>query len=193
MTNGERADRLVREARQIAGEMSRALDDEAWNLTTRRGQEALELAIKALLNEMSVEYPKTHDPAPVFAQAIRARGIAVDELFWTRCRRSRKSSPRSAARPSTRRPSSPTPRPRLGPARRARSAVRGGLAQAVAEGAVGGLTTQPWFAPRAQGRRAGVPASPCSCHRARDSGSAPMGGSTSARRASSACGPDRPR
>ena len=52
MTNSERADRLVREARQIAGEMSRAL---------------------------SVEYPKTHDPAPVFAQAIRARGIAVDE------------------------------------------------------------------------------------------------------------------
>ena len=79
MTNGERADRLVREARQIAGEMSRALDDEAWNLATRRAQEALELAIKALLNEMSVEYPKTHDPAPVFAQATRTRGIGVDE------------------------------------------------------------------------------------------------------------------
>ena len=78
MTNGERADRLVGEARQIAGEMRRALDDEAWNLATRRAQEVLELATKALLNEMSVEYPKTHDPAPVFAQAIRARGIAVD-------------------------------------------------------------------------------------------------------------------
>ena len=78
MTNGERADRLVREARQIAGEMRRSLDDEAWNLTTRRAQEALELAIKALLNEMSVDYPKTHDPAPVFAQAIRTRGISVD-------------------------------------------------------------------------------------------------------------------
>ena len=78
MTNGERADRLVREARQIAGEMKRSLDDEAWNLATRRAQEALELAIKALLNEMSVDYPKTHDPAPVFAQAIRTRGISVD-------------------------------------------------------------------------------------------------------------------
>ena len=32
MTNGERADRLIREARQIAGEMRRALGDEAWNL-----------------------------------------------------------------------------------------------------------------------------------------------------------------
>ena len=78
MTNGERADRLVGEARQIAGEMQRALDDEAWNLATRRAQEVLELAIKALLNEMSVDYPKTHDPAPVFAQAVRMRGIGVD-------------------------------------------------------------------------------------------------------------------
>ena len=35
MNNGERADRLLREARQIAGEMKRALDDEAWNLAIR--------------------------------------------------------------------------------------------------------------------------------------------------------------
>ena len=79
MTNGERADRLVREARQIAGEMSRALDDEAWNLATRRAQEALELAIKALLNEIGVEYPKTHDPLQSSPRPIRARGIGVDE------------------------------------------------------------------------------------------------------------------
>jgi HEPN domain-containing protein len=77
VNNGDRADRLLRDARQIAGEMKRALDDEAWNLATRRAQEALELTIKALLNEMGVEYPKTHDPAPVFARAIRARGIDV--------------------------------------------------------------------------------------------------------------------
>ena len=78
MTNGERADRLVGEARQIAREMNAALDGEAWNLATRRAQEVLELVIKALLNEMSVDYPKTHDPAPVFAQAVRMRGIGVD-------------------------------------------------------------------------------------------------------------------
>jgi HEPN domain-containing protein len=78
VTNGERADRLVGEARQIAGEMRRALEGGAWNLATRRAQEVLELVIKAQLNQMSVEYPKTHDPAPVFAQAIRTRGIGVD-------------------------------------------------------------------------------------------------------------------
>ena len=78
MTNGERADRLIREASQIAGEMRRALADEAWNLATRRAQEALELAIKALLSEITVDYPKIHDPAPVFVHAVRARGIEVD-------------------------------------------------------------------------------------------------------------------
>ena len=41
MTNGERADRLVGEARQIAREMNAALDGEAWNLATRRAQEVL--------------------------------------------------------------------------------------------------------------------------------------------------------
>jgi HEPN domain-containing protein len=78
VTNGERANRLLREASQIAGQMARALDDEAWNLATRRAQEALELTIKALLNAMSVEYPRTHNPAPIFAQAVRERGIGVD-------------------------------------------------------------------------------------------------------------------
>jgi len=78
VTNGERADRLIREARQIAGEMRRALAGEAWNLATRRAQEALELAIKALLSEMTIDYPKIHDPAPVFVHAVRARGIEVD-------------------------------------------------------------------------------------------------------------------
>jgi hypothetical protein len=90
VTNGERADRLVGEARQIAGEMNRALD---------------------------VDYPKTHDPAPVFAQAVRMRGIGVDVGVLD---------------------SLMTLSQELVPARRARSPARGGLAQAVAEGAVEG-------------------------------------------------------
>jgi HEPN domain-containing protein len=71
VTNGERADRLVREARQIAGEMSRALDDEAWNPARRRAQEALELAIKALLNEMSVVTSHRQLAAAVGDVAVR--------------------------------------------------------------------------------------------------------------------------
>ena len=83
MTNGERADRLAHEARQIAGEMLRTLDDEAWNLATRRAQEALELVIKALLNEMSVDYPKTHAP---LQSSPRRSGLAASisiRASWT--------------------------------------------------------------------------------------------------------------
>jgi len=75
--NGERADRLLREAREVAAEMKQALGHDSWNLATRRAQEALELTLKALLSEMGIDYPKTHDPAPVFIQAARARHIEV--------------------------------------------------------------------------------------------------------------------
>ena len=84
MTNGERADRLVGEARQIAGEMmKRALDDEAWNLATRRAQEALDLAIKALLNEMSVDYLKTHDPLQFLPTRSGPVASMSTPAFWT--------------------------------------------------------------------------------------------------------------
>jgi hypothetical protein len=53
VTNGERADRLIGEARQIAGEMQRALDDEAWN-----------------------------HPAPVFAHVVRPVASMSTLVCW---------------------------------------------------------------------------------------------------------------
>lgn len=86
MTNGERADRLLEEARRIGVEMRQALEPGGWNLALRRAQEVIELVVKALLSEMSVDYPKSHDPAPVLVTAIRARGLDVDAGFlqWLR-------------------------------------------------------------------------------------------------------------
>jgi HEPN domain-containing protein len=81
LTNAERADRLFSEARLIAAEMRHSLEGGGWNLAARRAQEVLELVIKGLLNEMGVEYPRTHDPAPVLVSAIRARGLEVDASF----------------------------------------------------------------------------------------------------------------
>lgn len=83
MTNDERADRVFSEAPRIAREMRTALDERAWNLATRRAQEVLELVVKALLNEMGVEYPRTHDPAPLLAATIRQRGLVADPAFST--------------------------------------------------------------------------------------------------------------
>ena len=81
MTNGERADRLLEEARRIGIEMRQALEPGGWNLALRRAQEVIELVVKALLSEMSIDYPKSHDPAPVLVTAIRARGLDVDAGF----------------------------------------------------------------------------------------------------------------
>ncbi len=84
MTNREQADRLISEAGDIREELSRLLSRGVWNLVVRRAQEVIELALKALMIEMGVDYPKTHDVAPLFARTVRARGAAVDEptLTW---------------------------------------------------------------------------------------------------------------
>lgn len=81
MTNGERADRLLKEARGVAGEMQRALAGSRWNLAARRTREVVELVLKGLVAEMSVDYPRSHDVAPVFIEAVRERGIEVDAGF----------------------------------------------------------------------------------------------------------------
>ena len=81
MTNRERANQLLAEAAEIAGEMRRALERGGWNLAARRAQEVIELVVKGLLNEMGVEYPRTHDPAPVLAETIRRRQVKTDAAF----------------------------------------------------------------------------------------------------------------
>jgi HEPN domain-containing protein len=82
VTNGERADRLLAEAALVAEEMRRARQARAWNLTARRAQEVLELVVKGLLTQMGVEYPKTHDPAPLFVQMVAVKGLQGDDLGW---------------------------------------------------------------------------------------------------------------
>jgi HEPN domain-containing protein len=81
VTNGERADQLFSEARRVAAEMRTALEPGGWNLALRRAQEVIELVIKAVLNEMGVESPRVHDPAPLFVDVIRARRVETDPAF----------------------------------------------------------------------------------------------------------------
>jgi HEPN domain-containing protein len=81
VTNRERADLLFAEAPGIAEEMRRSLDRQRWNLAARRAQEVIELVVKGLLTEMGVEYPRTHDAAPVLIEAIQRRHIDTDAEF----------------------------------------------------------------------------------------------------------------
>ena len=86
MTNGERADQLLADAEAIAREMRFALGDRRWNLAARRAQEVVELVAKGLINQMGVEYPRTHDPVPALIDALRERRIDADPgvLEWLR-------------------------------------------------------------------------------------------------------------
>lgn len=81
MTNRERADQLLAEAFAIAEDMRRALERGRWNLAARRAQEVIELVVKGLLNETGVEYPRTHDAAPVLVETIRKRQVEADPAF----------------------------------------------------------------------------------------------------------------
>jgi len=86
VTNSERADQLLADAEAIAGEMRSALALRRWNLAVRRAQEVIELVAKGLINEMGVEYPRTHDPVPALIDTIRQRRVDADQAFldWLR-------------------------------------------------------------------------------------------------------------
>lgn len=81
MTSRERADQLFAEARAIAEDTQRALERGRWNLAARRAQEVIELVVKGLLNEMGVEYPRTHNAAPVLTETMRRRHVEADPAF----------------------------------------------------------------------------------------------------------------
>ena len=81
MTNSERPDRLLGEATPVAAEMRTARRQGHWNLAVRRAQEVVELVVKALLNEMGVEYPHVHDASPLLVEAMHARAVHVDKAF----------------------------------------------------------------------------------------------------------------
>jgi HEPN domain-containing protein len=55
------AENYVRRATRYLDEAKRALKDMDFPTTVRRSQEALELAVKAVLRYLAVEYPREHD------------------------------------------------------------------------------------------------------------------------------------
>lgn len=84
MTNAEKADKLLKEAELIAEGIPPDLKRGVSNLAIRRSQEVVELALKAILCEAGVEYPKIHDVAPILRQVIGSKNLSieVDFLDW---------------------------------------------------------------------------------------------------------------
>lgn len=78
MTNIERAAFLLREAEENLEEVVRAWERGSWNRVVRRGQEVVELSLKAIFKLMSVEYPKVHDVAPALEEVLKGKRIEQD-------------------------------------------------------------------------------------------------------------------
>lgn len=61
MTNDEMARSSLLRSRRILEEAEILLARSAWNLVVRRSQEAVELALKAILRVAGIEVPQVHD------------------------------------------------------------------------------------------------------------------------------------
>ena len=66
-------------AQEYVGEMNAAAARKSWNITVRHAQEVVELAIKAVLGYLCVDYPKVHDAADVFIDALASRQVGLSD------------------------------------------------------------------------------------------------------------------
>ena len=79
MTNHETARALWGQSLHIrASELADDLAKGSWNLCVRRSQEVVELALKAVLRFICLDYPKRHDVADLFRDAARQKSLPLD-------------------------------------------------------------------------------------------------------------------
>ncbi len=79
MTNEDLARALWAEAQTILEEARGLLRRGAWNLVVRRAQEAVELALKAVLRSVGVEVPRVHDVGPALRLHADRLPVALRE------------------------------------------------------------------------------------------------------------------
>ncbi len=80
MSNGERGRKLLAASREHLAEMEGALHRHSWNIAVRRAQEVVELALKAVLTYLCIDYPKVHDAADLFVATLAARQMVLSEV-----------------------------------------------------------------------------------------------------------------
>lgn len=81
MTNGDRAQKMLTEAKDLVQDLERAWQKENWNRCIRRAQEIVELVLKGLLSQMSIDYPKWNDVGEVFARAVQEHHLTLEADF----------------------------------------------------------------------------------------------------------------
>lgn len=73
------AQTLLREAERCLQEARRYFAEGDWNLTIRRAQECVELALKGLLRAKGWEVPRRHDIGALVVEQMNLAGIGVEE------------------------------------------------------------------------------------------------------------------
>ena len=99
MSNHERGRKIMAAAVECLDDMGAAIARGSWNIAVRRAQEVVELAMKAVLGYLCVDYPKVHDTADVFIAALARRqmGLNDDEAANVRAVSSRLAEKRAPA------------------------------------------------------------------------------------------------
>jgi HEPN domain-containing protein len=78
MTNWEAGRKFIGEAERILErDAVDAYEKGSWNLSVRRSQEAVELALKGLLRMLGIDYPKHHDVGELFLQQVMDKFPAI--------------------------------------------------------------------------------------------------------------------
>lgn len=99
MSNHERGRKIMAAALEYLGETDAAIARNSWNIAVRHAQEVVELAMKAVLGYLCVDYPKVHDTADAFIAALARRQMALtdDEAADVRAVSSRLAEKRAPA------------------------------------------------------------------------------------------------
>jgi len=77
-TNQEVGMKLLKEAGEIlCRDLNGAWTACDYNMTVRRAQEVVELALKGVLEILGVDYPKIHDVGPVFIEQVTRKSFPL--------------------------------------------------------------------------------------------------------------------
>lgn len=79
MSNHERGRKIMAAAREYVDETDAAIARNSWNIAARHAQEVVELAMKAVLGYLCVDYPKVRDTADVFIAELARRQMALTD------------------------------------------------------------------------------------------------------------------
>lgn len=87
MTNLEVGNKLIEEAERILKrDAGSAYEEGSWNLSVRRSQEAVEMALKGLLRMLGIDYPKHHDVGELFLQQVMDKFPGINRDILERIR-----------------------------------------------------------------------------------------------------------